>query len=427
MHMGYLDLGGVASPEEVLARVHDAEPTMPDWVLGISLDPMRFAPGSALHRLDLDKISQEKPILLRHVNGHASFVNSAALERAGIHRDAPDPAGGTFVRDAAGEFTGEILEHASEHVWSTVPNPSREEMVNAILRAAESMASYGIRTASDMMTGRYDLLDELHAYRIATERGSPVRFRLYVQWSTVFGPRALDPEHLRAATDAMDPDRCRVAGIKIFADGAIGSATAAMSEPYLTGGTGKLIYSPEKLTHMVRTAADAGYSVAVHSIGDHSTQLVMDSFAKTEDPARHRLEHAMLLSEAQIDQLAELGCFVTMQPEFLVRFGHSYARQLGPERSARLKQWRTLMDRGIPVSFSSDRPIVSGDPMALLRCATHRPAPFDPGENVGFDVALAAITSEAARANGDAGWGQLVVGSTADPMRLSTHPRENVS
>jgi hypothetical protein len=219
-------------------------------------------------------------------------------------------------------------------------------------------------------------------------------------------------------------DRFRIAGIKIFADGAIGSATAAIygkysgvptKGPVLTrkGGTllevaddgrevsGQLIYSPDRLKSMIRTAHDAGNQVSVHTIGDYATDLVMDGMEGLTHDLPHRIEHAMLLSDAQIDRMANLGVFCTMQPEFLIRFAHAYRAQLGPQRSAKLKRFRSVLDAGIPLSFSSDRPIVAGDPVDGIRTAVNRPFGFDASENVSLREALLAYTDWGHAANGD--------------------------
>jgi predicted amidohydrolase YtcJ len=227
----------------------------------------------------------------------------------------------------------------------------------------------------------------------------------------------------------------RICGIKIFADGAIGAGTAAIYGTYASQDpplglalgregvqareapetSGQLIYAPERLKQMVRTAADAGYQVAVHSIGDYSTDLVLNAFEETENPARHRIEHAMLLSDAQIERLASLGPHVAMQPEFLVRFAHAYKRQLGPERASQLKRFRSIKDAGLRLSLNSDRPIVSGDPWAGVEVASNRPGGFDPAENLTREEAILGYTVFGAMALEDEGdYGSLEVGQRAD-------------
>ncbi|MFY9235024.1 MAG: amidohydrolase family protein, partial [Fimbriimonadaceae bacterium] len=336
-----------------------------------------------------------------------------------------DPKGGTFARDAGGALTGVLLEKAHEVVSAAAPKPSVEEMAAAILLAGEKMREVGICCAADMMTVQFDLEAELEAYRLAAERGCAVRIRLYLQWATVLGPRAIPESRIAELMSGLDPDRCRISGVKIFADGAIGSATAAIYGSY-TGNSklqspnskleesGQLIYASDRLLEMVRIAHDAGYQIAIHSIGDRSTDLVMDAYEALDSPSRHRIEHAMILSDAQIERMARLGIFCTMQPEFLMRFGHSYRRQLGPERASKLKRFRSVIDAGIPLSFSSDRPIVGGDPLEGIRAATSRPDGFDPAENVTREEALRAYTLEAARALREDGIGELLPGQLCE-------------
>jgi predicted amidohydrolase YtcJ len=420
-----LHLGACRSREEILEKVvdwHLANPG-PGWIHAVHYDQTHFSDGQHLTRFDLDRVVPDRPVLLRHSNGHASVANSAALRAAGVSAATADPPGGSYRRDAGGEPDGVLLERAHEHVTAASPIPTIEEMTEAILDATRSMSALGIACATDMMTGRWDIERELIAYREAARRGSPVRLRLFLQWGTVLGPRAIDPARLRELIDAMDPDRCRVAGLKIFADGAIGSATAAIYGRYQSGDdlyhpegdwSGQLIYAPDRLREMILRADAEGWRVATHAIGDYACDLVMEAYAQTEDPRRHRLEHAMLLSDRQIERLAEIGCHVTMQPEFLMRFGHAYLRQLGAQRAACLKRASSVARAGIPLSFSSDRPIVPGDPMDGIRTAAKRPAMFDQAENVSLGVGFNCYTRMGAIANGDDDQGILQEGAHAD-------------
>lgn len=427
-----LHLGGAMSQEEVLDRVRDRHRSHPDgWLQAVHYDQNRFPGGRHLSREDLDAISADRPISLRHVNGHASVVNSAALQAAGIDESTPEPEGGEFVRDASGRLTGVLLENAHEIVSKAAPGPTIEEMTHAILLAGERMREVGIVCAADMMTGHFGLREELEAYREAATRGCKVGTRLYIQWRDVFGRRAMPAEELNeriAALDAEAFNGCRVAGVKIFADGAIGSATAAIYGSYAgqpeRETSGQLIYSPERLNMMVRTAHEAGYSIAVHTIGDYATDLVMDAFANTEEPSRHRIEHAMLLSDAQIERMASLGCSLTFQPEFLLRFGHTYQAQLGEERASKLMRTRSVLDAGIPLSFNSDRPITGGDPWDGIRIAESRTG-FDPNEKCTRLEAIRAYTVEGSRVDGDGDmYGSLALGSFGEFNLYDESPLE---
>jgi predicted amidohydrolase YtcJ len=332
-----------------------------------------------------------------------------------VGESTEDPKGGTYVRDAGGRLTGVLLERAHEHVSDAAPAPTLEQRTAAAIKAAEEMSKFGITCASDMMTGYSDLLEEMQGYWLAAQSGAKVRFRLYLQWSPVFGPRAADAAKREELARAMDPAKCKVAGAKIFADGAISAGTAAIHGDFKSGGNGTLIYDPERLTQMTVRAHGAGWQVSVHSIGDRATDHVLDAFEATGEPGAHRIEHAMLLSDAQIARLAKAGCHTTMQPEFLARLGHAYERQLGRERAAKIKRVRSCLDAGIRMSFNSDRPIVLGDPWVGIHTATNRPDGFDPAENVTADEAIDLYTRGGADANGDLGeMGEIKSGQLAD-------------
>lgn len=420
-----LSLAPFSTKAEILDAVRDRHQIEPQdkWLRAVLYDQTKFSDGTHLDRHQLDAISLERPIILRHSNGHASVANTAALTAAVVDESTPDPFGGTFVRDASGSLTGVLLETAHEHVSESGPKVTLDEMVDAILRAGEKMSELGISCASDMMTGRFNLADEFEAYRIAAERGCKVRTRLYLQWSAVFGGRRLDAETFTGLCSGLDGDRCRVAGIKIFADGAIGSLTAGIYGAYEgqpdAPESGTMIYAKERLNQMVRTAHDAGYQISIHSIGDRATDWVMDAYEQVGD-AKHRIEHAMILSDSQIERMAGLGIQCTMQPEFLIRFGHAYVRNLGKERATKLKRARSVLDAGIPLSFSSDRPIVSGDPRDGIRTAVNRPLGFEPKENVTLVEAVRAYTSEGAKANLDTDMGSLLPGQCADYIEMTS-------
>lgn len=422
-------LGDCESHEQVLecvaARLQDTPPGR--WLQAVHYDQTRYPGAAHLTRAELDRVCPEVPVLLRHASGHASIANTAALRASGVREDEPDFVGGTFRRDASGIIDGVLLEHAHEKVSAAAPKPALEEMVDAILRAGDRMADLDISCASDMMTGRFDLAMELEAYRLAAERGCRIRTRLYVQWGALFGPRRLEGARLRELSGAMDPARCRVAGAKIFADGAIGAGTAAIYGSYegapQANRSGTLMYAPERLNEMVRIADDAGFAIAIHSIGDYSTDLVMDALEATGNARHHRIEHAMMLSNAQIERLARLDCQVTMQPEFLAHFGHSYLRQLGAERRSRLKRARSVLDAGLRLSFSSDRPIVAGDPQVGIATLTRRPDGYDPAENIPPGEAWRGYTHSAAAANDDGeNMGGLNPGQFADFQVLDVDP-----
>lgn len=447
LDMQKLHLGQAGTKEEVLDLVRDrvrdhvrdhVRDQGEGWVHAVHYDQNRFPDGAHLTRFDLDSISADRPILLRHVNGHAGVANSAALTAAGVTVDTPNPSGGEYGRSDNGSLSGLLIENALEIVTNAAPIPSVEEMTDAILLAGHRMKELGISCASDMMTGRFDLRRELEAYRLASERGCPVATRLYVQWSQVFGRRAMPAQEFSDYQSALERASGRgsqISGIKIFADGAIGSASAAIYGHYENGVShglsasgqpfsGQLIYKPERLHQMILQADAAGWQVAVHSIGDYATDLVLEGFAATRDSSKHRIEHAMILSDDQIGRMADLGCYLTFQPEFLLRFGHTYHRQLGAVRASRLKRTRSVLDAGIRLSFNSDRPIVAGDPRDGIRMAVRRDG-FDQGDRCTFEEAFSAYSVAGSLVNGDGDYyGTLNPGCDAEFLLMDGNLRD---
>jgi predicted amidohydrolase YtcJ len=434
-----LHLGRANSHEEVLEMVSERCASHPDgWLLAVHYNQTKYEGNRHLTRCELDKISNTRPILLEHTNGHATVANSAALAAAGIDEGTPDPSGGSYGRDADGRLNGLCLEHAHEHVQKAIPSLTVGEMAQAIFDAGHKMAEFGISCASDMMTGFLNLEHELEAYTLAMQMGCPVHLRLYLQWRDVFGKRAVNADRLEELIRNADAQAgLKVRGIKIFSDGGISSATAAIYGRYLStdpgatlpivGGReidGKLIYSAEKLKQMVLTAHDSGRQVSVHAIGDHATDLVLDAFEATGEPSRHRIEHAMILSDSQIERMSRVGCYCTFQPEFLMALGPAYRKQLGEARAAMLIRSRSVLDAGIRLSFNSDRPIVAGNPWDGILTASNRPHSFDQAENCTRQEAIVAYTAAGAEVSGDMGeMGTLLPGTLAhfqayeeDPM-----------
>lgn len=413
-----LDLSDASSREEVLLRIReraaDLAPT--EWILAVQYDANRFDDGVDVNADELEAASDGRRTILRHASGHACVASRSALLEAGIRSDTEDPRGGTIVRDQSGEPTGLLLENAMELVYRKAPDVPPDQWPKAIDAVSARLLSRGITCASDMMTGQRGLAAELAGYRNSR---SKLRIRFFVQWNRMFGKHA-EPE-VRLPND----ERLRVVGIKLFADGAIGSGTAAIYGSYTTGGEGNLIYPPEEVKRRVLAADAAGYHIAIHSIGDRSTDVVLDAYEACADPSKHRLEHVMLLSDEQIQRIRRNSIRVTMQPEFLRVFGAAYRRRLGPDRAMNLKRIRSLHEVGVIVGLSSDNPIVPGDPWTGIRAAAMRPDGFHPAEAISLREAVSLYTHGAAAANfEESEMGALAPGQLADFQLYGSDPIE---
>lgn len=415
-----LDLSRFSSREEVLRAVSEAARSVAesDWLQVTHYDANRFADGKNIEIAELDLATGGVPTILRHSSGHSCLVNSRVVLIGGI-ADASDPSGGTVERDDNGSPTGILNETAMGLAYRHVPKPTKFQMRDAIKMAADHMRSFEITLAADMQTGNISIEDELWAYRAVQDDGCTVKMRLYLDWKAVFVKNV-------ELADIKQDERLRVCGVKLFADGAIGPGTAAIYGAFDTGKDGQMIYSPEELKRRILMADSAGYAVAVHSIGDRSTDHVLNCFEACAAPSRHRIEHAMLLSDEQIARISRLGHTVTAQPSFLRHFQQGYFRRLG-ERASSLKRLRSILDAKIPLALSSDAPIVPFDPWTGLAVSTNRPGAYSQSENISAKEALFLYTQGAANALGDGDvCGSLAPGQVADYQLLEESPLERL-
>lgn len=421
LDLSRLNLSGTTRKEQVFEKLlewskntHDDE-----WLLAVHYDANRFEDGKDITAEELEKIFPGRAIVLRHSSGHACVVSKKALALAGIGDTTENPPGGTIVRNEKGKVTGLLLENAMGLVYEIVPKPSRAEMKNSIRNALMSMLGYGITCASDMTTGSVNINDEMLAYQEVLE-DLPARVRLYLDWDVRFDSvqkKFFETENLQIN------DTLRINGVKLFADGAIGARTAAMSEPYTNGETGYLIYEQKELNEKVRRADEERLQIAIHAIGDSAVEVALNAYEKTNNPSLHRIEHAMVLSQKQIENIKKLGIKLAMQPEFLLRFRNSYFKALGEKRASKIKPIRTLLESGISVGFSSDRPIVSGDPWLGIQAAVSREG-FASEEKISLEMALRAYTSGGAEVNGETKYGGLKPGQYADFQVYEHSPLE---
>jgi predicted amidohydrolase YtcJ len=417
LHLGRLDLADCDTREAVLVRLRDfASRSEEEWIQGVNYDANRFPDGRDLAAREIDGVVLHRPVVLRHVSGHSAVVNTEALRRAGVTSSTPDPAGGRIGRDEFGEPTGVLEEEAMGLVYRCLPKPTRAQMEGAIEGAWRKMFSMGITCAGDMATGAYDFSEEWSAYQAVANSGRGGRMALYLLHEKALD---LDGGLLRR----KESDFLKIGGAKIFVDGAIGPGTAALRGEYEGGGQGYLLLERETLMSRLRDLEGRGWRVALHAIGDRAMDEVIRVLQSVREPFRHRIEHAMLLDDEQLVRLGELKCWVVMQPEFLLRFQGAYFRRLG-ERARFLKRFRSALRYGVRLAFSSDAPIVSGDPWSGVEVAVERPSGFAPEENISWEEAVRLYTKEAGEAVGFEGVGDLRVGGWADFQVYARSPRE---
>ena len=409
-----VDLFGAASPAEVVARVAAFMAVTPGDapIVGRGFDPNAWS--TAPERAALDALGLTRPVLLHSKDFHALWVNGAALRACGITRDTPDPSGGRIVRDGAGEATGLLMEHAVRLCARLLPAGHAGDAA-AVRRALPQLHARGV-------TGVHDF-EGREASRVLREvcaaEPTPLRVLMHLAHS------GLDAAIDLGLTSGVGDDVFRIGAVKLFADGTLGSRTAAMLEPYENGDeTGMDLMSPAELRDTVERASDAGISIAIHAIGDRAVRSCLDAF-EAAGPALSRLalppriEHLQLVDPGDMPRLARLGVAASMQPSHALTDARLAAEQWGA-RVAYSYPWRALLDCGALLAFGSDAPVEPPDaPLGLCAAVTRQgpglDAPFTPHQRVSLDAALSAYTQGAARLAGT--WprvGTLRPGAAAD-------------
>ena len=402
-----IDLRGAASADECARRVAAARPTRGAWRLGRGWDQNRFPDGKFPTHAALDKL--DGAISLERVDGHALWVNAAAMRAAHVDRDTKDPAGGKIVRDDKGEPTGIFVDNAMSLVDKAIPEPTAAELDAAILRAQALVLAEGLTEIHDMGIGG----DVIKAYLRLVDAGK-LQLRVYAMGAQSDADLLLARKPMLAKPGAMFTLR----GIKLYADGALGSRGAALLAPYADDPRNSgLVITPEpELERIARAAVNSGWQVAVHAIGDRGNRNVLDAFAAAGvGPAqRFRIEHAQVVALPDIARFRKLGVIASMQPTHATSDSPWAGKRVGTERIKGAYAWRRMLDAGVALAFGSDFPVEEPSVVAGFRAAVER-AGWTPDQKLTLDETLRAFTSGAAFAAFEESWrGRAAPGMAAD-------------
>ena len=411
-----LELSGERTRSGVLGRVRAALAASPgDAPLqGRGWDAMGWeAPPE---RAALDALAPERPVLLHSHDFHSLWVNSAALRASNVTRATPDPEGGRFERDGAGEPTGLVREHAAAAFAALIERAGPAIDETLLDEGAAALHAVGITAVHDF---------ERNATDMARTRALAGRRRLRVLQH--FGPEQRDRLLAAGLASGVGDAWFRVGALKLFADGALGSRTAALLEPYEDGhGFGMTLIARDELGAIVAEAARQGVACAIHAIGDRAVRNALDAFeaageARTRAPLPPRIEHVQLLHPDDLPRFASLGVAASLQPQHVVSDIEA-ARAAWGARCERSYPWRALLDSGALLAFGSDAPVEPPLPALGLHAAVTRERPdgtpaggFVPAQRIPLDAALQAYTAGAAALAGLAGrLGTLEPGAEAD-------------
>lgn len=408
-----LDLHSARTPEEAVARLRTAAGQGGgEWLRGQGWDANRW--GGFPDRQMLDAAVPDRPVVLESHDLHALWVNTEALRRCAIDAATPDPPGGRIVRDAAGAPTGVLLEHAARLVVAHLPEPTPAEVQTALTEAQAELHRLGITGVHSVEpTGLADFgrMIEVDRLRLRVLQAVPLV--------------ALDAALAVGLRSGFGGPWLRVGGVKMFLDGALGSRTALLREPY-EGSTDRGVetLASGDFRDAVRRAAEGGIATTVHAIGDAAVERALDVLGAVPAPPSmpHRIEHLQLCPPELWERAGRSGITLSMQPVHLRSDVPAAERHWGHARSRGAYAFGALLAAGGRLAFGSDAPVETADPRQGLYAAVRRAAWDDtptggwfPEHALTAEQALRAYTEGPARAAGE--WprrGRLAPGCDAD-------------
>ena len=420
--MRSVDLKGVPSVEEAVRRVAERVAATPPggWVRGAGWDQHLWPGARFPGRRELDAVAPDHPVVLTHTSGHCIWVNSAALRAAGVTRETEAPFGDAIDVDAEGEPSGILRDTASRLVYDAMPSVTREERVDALREVIAHAHRLGVTGVHAMDVGR----GELRALESLRDSGRlPLRVRAFLTAGRL-------DDWLGSARTGDGDETLRIGGVKLFADGALGSLTAWMLDPYEgTEDTGLALQPVEELEERVRACLEHGLAPAVHAIGDRANREVLSILDRARDLSPdlpRRVEHAQLLARDDIPRFARIGVTASAQPVHATQDMRKVDRCWG-ERGRTAYPFASLLASGASLAFGSDSPVETMSPLAGIHAAvTRRNASAEPdggwypNEKLSLEAAIAAYTSGCAAAVRETDrYGKIAVGYHADFAILS--------
>jgi hypothetical protein len=379
IELGECNLNGLETQEQIFDAIrHYAEQNSSAlWIRGGGWNLPIF-PNANPHKSLLDQIVSDRPVFLSAADGHSAWVNSKALQIAGIIKDTPDTPSGRIERDPkTGEPTGTLREDAIKLVSKHLPEHTPEDYANGLRRALEMANRFGITSLQEASADE----DILAAYMELDRRGELT--------TRVVAAMEIDPaqgvaqiSRLKALRQKYHGARLHANAAKIFADGVIEARTAAVLEPYLDkpGDLGKANLDPQNFNELVTALDREGFQIHIHAIGDRAIRLSLDAFesavaANGKRDSRHHIAHIELFNPQDIPRFRQLGVIANFQP--LWAYADSYITELtepalGPARSRWLYPIASVLKTGAVMACGSDWSVSSMNPIDAMQIAVTR-------------------------------------------------------
>jgi predicted amidohydrolase YtcJ len=413
----------VNSIEDLKKQIHSVLESKghDEWIEGWGYDEGKLLEGRSPSRWDLDEATSEIPVIITRTCAHIVSVNSKALELAGITNETPDPHGGKIDRDENGEPTGVLRESAKDLILRIMPVKSIDEDAAVLAEASLPLLSYGYTGITELMA-RTQPHDYLEMYQKAVQKGLKQRTVLYYIWDDIKGDYLFDANKLERG------NQIHIGGVKLFSDGSVSGRTAWVDPPFFgeDGNYGIQTTTKEELLAAAEAAKQNNIQLVVHAMGEQAIDLIVDTFYQVpvwlDDAPSVRIEHGAIPTPEALERIARAGIAVVSQPIFLFAEIESYLNNLGAERTKRTYPFKTMLEKGIKVAFSSDAPATAWaepvNPFVGIKSAVTRIA-YD-GTNTGkeqsvdVESAIVLYTRSAQEITRIPNVGQLAPGYYAD-------------
>lgn len=433
MELGFraleLDLSDTKSLDEAKAKIAAYVAANPEkkWILGGGWNQEVWGLGRFPTAADLDAVVSDRPVWLSRADGHAGWANSAAMKVAGVTAKSATPAGGRIEKTGTLP-NGVFVDAAQDLIGKAVPQPLPKDRDSAFLKAQAILLGFGITATADMGTS----LDDWLSYRRAGDTGA-LRIRIMSYGAGVETAVRIGGT---GPTPWLYDGRLRLGGVKLYADGALGSRGAWLKAPYSDAprqsGTGFL--PDDVIRNLMSRAAMDGYQLAVHAIGDKANSQVLDAIEELSETykgdRRWRIEHAQIVDPADLPRFGKHGTIASMQPTHQTSDRTMAEARLGPDRLAGAYAWASMLKNGALLAFGSDYPVESPDPFAGWAAAfTRQDAEGQPyggwraEERLTREQAWWAFTGGAAYAGfAEDKFGRLAPGQRADFIIVDRDP-----
>lgn len=426
------NLESIDAYKHAIGKCAENDPDAP-WIVGIGWTFSVFGPGVTPDRRVLDEVVSDRPVYVSSYDEHAGWVNSVALEIAGITRDTPDPPGGQIIHDpATGEPNGTLQEEARHLVKKFMPQTSLQEKIAGLRSSMKILNAWGITSIQDASV---DGDEELRVYKALEDSGElSLRVTAAMRWYPERGMEQL--EALISMRNLYASELIDASTAKIWQDGVMENYTAAMLEPYqIPGGSrGDPLVDPEQLKRIVTRLDAEGFQVHFHAIGDAAVRQSLDAVeeALTKNGRlghRHHIAHLQVIDPADIPRFKALDVVANFQPLWAI--ADVYVTEInipsiGEQRARWMYPIRSVQEAGGKIAFGSDWSVTTANPFPQIETALTRQGADDelypvfiPEERLDLATAIAAFTINAAFVNRrEADTGSIEVGKKADLVVL---------